>query len=113
MKSMRLIINYFRFASQIVLLLLILSPALARGLEDKIVFVSKHNGTLEVFLVEGLDGRPIQLTRNRFASWPSISPDGTEVVFVSHPPDRTIKHLQTAHRNAKNREIDGQRIETK
>ena len=99
MKSMRLIISYFRFASQIVLLLLILSPALARGLEDKIVFVSKHNGTLEVFLVEGLDGRPIQLTRNRFASWPSISPDGTEVVFVSHPPDRLsnilILHLAT------------------
>ena len=37
-------------------------------------------------MVEGLNGRPIQLTRNRFASWPSISPDGNEVVFVSRPP---------------------------
>ena len=86
MKHIGLIISYFRFASQIVLLLLILSPASARGLEDKIVFVSKHNGTPEVFLVEGLDGRPIQLTQDMFARWPSISPDGTEVVFVSDPP---------------------------
>jgi Tol biopolymer transport system component len=86
MKSMRLIINYFRLASRIVLVLLILSPAPARGLEDKIVFVFKHNGTPEVFLVEGLDGRPIQLTQDMFARWPSISPDGTEVVFVSNPP---------------------------
>jgi Tol biopolymer transport system component len=81
-----LIINYFRLASRIVLVLLILSPAPARGLEDKIVFVFKHNGTPEVFLVEGLDGRPIQLTQDMFARWPSISPDGTEVVFVSNPP---------------------------
>ena len=56
----------------------------ARELEDKIVFVSERQGTPEVFLVEGLDGRPFQLTRNLFASWPSISPDGTEVVFVAH-----------------------------
>ena len=56
----------------------------ARNLEDKIVFVSERQGTPEVFLVEGLDGQPFQLTRNRFASWPAISPDGTEVVFVAH-----------------------------
>ena len=86
MKSMRLIISYFCLASRIVPVLLILTPAPGWGLEDKIVFVSKRNFTPEVFLVEGLDGRPIQLTRNRFASWPSISPDGTEVVFVSRPP---------------------------
>ncbi len=88
MKSMRLIINYFRFTSRIVLVLLILSPALARGLEDKIVFVFKRNVIPDVVLVEGLNGRPIQLTRNRFARWPSISPDGNEVVFVSHQPGR-------------------------
>ena len=86
MKLVRLKIRYFRLASRIVLVLLILTPAHGWGLEDKIVFVSNHNATPEVFLVEGLNGRPIQLTRNRFASWPSISPDGTEVVFVSRPP---------------------------
>ena len=86
MKSMRLIIGDFRFTYRIGLVLLILSPAVARGLEDKIVFVSKRNGTPEVYLVEGLNGKPIQLTRDRFASSPSISPDGMNVVFVSHPP---------------------------
>ena len=86
---MRLIIGDFRFTYRIGLVLLILSPAPARGLEDKIVFVSNRNGTPEVYLVEGLDGIPIQLTRNRFASWPSISPDGTEIVFVSSPPGGT------------------------
>ena len=88
MKFMRLITSYYCFASRIVLALLILTPARGWGLEDKIVFVSNRNATPEVFLVEGLDGIPIQLTRNRFASWPSISPDGTEVVFVSAPPGR-------------------------
>ena len=83
----RLVIRCFRLASRIVLLLLILSPAAARGLEDKIVFVSNRNTIPEVFLVDGLNGRPIQLTQDRFASWPSMSPDGTEVVFVSRPPD--------------------------
>ena len=86
MKSMRFIISDFRLASRIVLVLLILTPAHGWGLEDKIVFVSKRNGTPEVFLAEGLDGKPIQLTQDMFASWPSISPDGTEVVFVSDPP---------------------------
>lgn len=99
MEHLRLMVSDFRLAFRIVLVLLILSPAPAMGLEDKIVFVSKRNGTPEVFLVEGLDSIPIQLTRNRFASWPSISPDGTEVVFVSHPPDRLsnilILHLAT------------------
>ena len=94
MKFMRLIISNFRFTSRIVLVLLILSPAPGWGLEDKIVFVSNRNATPEVFLVEGLDGIPIQLTRNRFASWPSISPDGTGVVFVSHPPGRPSNLLK-------------------
>ena len=66
----------------------------ARKLEDKIVFVSERQGTPEVFLVEGLDGRPFQLTRNLFASWPSISPDGTEVVFVSDPPAHAANILK-------------------
>ncbi len=66
----------------------------ARKLEDKIVFVSERGGTPEVFLVEGLDGRPVQLTRNLFASSPSISPDGTEVVFVSTPPAQTANILK-------------------
>ena len=65
---------------------MILSPAPGWGLEDKIVFVSNRNFTPEVFLVEGLNGRPIQLTQNMFASWPSISPDGKEVAFISRPP---------------------------
>ena len=63
-------------------------------MEDKIVFVSERQGTPEVFLVEGLDGHPVQLTRNLFASWPSISPDGTEVVFVSAPPDQATNILK-------------------
>ena len=88
MKFMRLITSYYCFASRIVLALLILTPAHGWGIEDKIVFVSNRNATPEVFLVEGLDGIPIQLTRNRFARWPSISPDGTEVAFVSAPPGR-------------------------
>ena len=86
MKFIRLITNCIRLTSRIVLVFLILSSTSARGSEDKIVFVSKRNGTPEVFLVEGLNGKPIQLTRNRFASWPTISPDGKEVVFVSQPP---------------------------
>ena len=86
MKYIRLIISYYRLASRIVLVLLILTPAHGWGLEDKIVFVSKRNFTPEVFLVDGLNGRPIQLTRNMFVNWPSIAPDGTEVVFVSRPP---------------------------
>ena len=70
--------------SCIALLILIDIPVQARQLQDKIVFVSERRGTPEVFLVEGLDGHPVQLTRNLFASWPSISPEGTEVVFVAH-----------------------------
>ena len=66
----------------------------ARELEDRIVFVSERLGTPEVFLVEGLDGRPVQLTRNLFASSPSISPDGTEVVFVSYPPAQAANILK-------------------
>lgn len=68
------------------LVLIIPSSIYARDLDDKIVFVSNRNATPEIFLVEGLDGNPIQLTRNMFASSPAISPDGTEVVFVSSPP---------------------------
>ena len=86
MELVRLMISCFRLASQIVLVLLILTPVHGWGFEDKIVFVSKRNFTPEVFLVEGLNGRPIQLTQNMFASWPSMSPDGTDVVFVSRPP---------------------------
>ena len=82
----RLIISGFRFTSRIVLVLMILGPAHGWGLEDKIVFVSKRNFTPEVFLFEGLNGRPIQFTQNMFTSWPSISPDGKEVAFVSRPP---------------------------
>ena len=66
----------------------------ARELEDKIVFISERQGTPEVFLVEGLDGRPFQLTRNLFASSPSISPDGTEVVFISYPPAQAANILK-------------------
>ncbi len=66
----------------------------ARELEDKIAFVSERRGIPEVFLVEGLDGRPVQLTRNLFASFPSISPDGTEVVFVSNPPAQAANILK-------------------
>ena len=65
-----------------------------RELEDKIVFISERQGTPEVFLVEGLDGRPVQLTRNLFASSPSISPDGTEVVFISYPPAQAANILK-------------------
>ena len=87
MELVRLMISCFRLASQIVLVLLILTPVHGWGFEDKIVFVSNRSLTPEVYLVEGLDGRPIQLTRNMFASWPSISPNGIEVVFASRPPD--------------------------
>ena len=66
----------------------------ARQLEDKIVFVSERRGTPEVFLVKGLDGRPFQLTRNLFASFPSISPDGTEIVFISYPPAQASNILK-------------------
>ena len=66
----------------------------ARELEDKIVFISERQGTPEVFLVGGLDGRPVQLTRNLFASSPSISPDGTEVVFVSNSPAQAANILK-------------------
>ena len=69
-------------------------PVHARELEDKIVFISERQGTPEVFLVEGLDGRPVQLTRNLFASSPSISPDGTEVVFISYPPAQAANILK-------------------
>ena len=86
MRYIRLIVSYFRLAWRIVLVLLILTPVRGWGLEDKVVFVSNRNGTPEVYLVEGLNGKPIQRTRDRFASSPSISPDGIEVVFVSHPP---------------------------
>ena len=85
MKLLRLIVSDFRLFSQTVLLLLILTPTIGWGVEDKIVFVSNRNTIPEVFLLEGLNSRPIQLTRNMFARWPSISPDGTEVVFVSRP----------------------------
>ncbi len=85
--------NLFAF-SCIALLILIDLSVHARELEDKIVFVSERRGTPEVFLVEGLDGRPIQLTRNLFASSPSISPDGTEVVFVSYPPAQAANILK-------------------
>ena len=92
----RLITNYSCFTSRIALVLLILGPAHGWGLEDKIVFVAKRNFTPEVFLVEGLNGRPIQLTRNMFVNWPSIAPDGTEVVFVSRPPGE-ISNLFKLH----------------
>ena len=76
--------------SCIALLILIDVSVHARELEDKIVFVSERRGTPEVFLVEGLDGRPFQLTRNLFASWPSISPEGTEIAFVAEPPGQRV-----------------------
>lgn len=94
MKSIILITNNLRFTSLIALVLFVLTPTNGWGLEDKIVFVSKRNGTPEVFLVEGLDSEPIQLTRKRYARSPSISPDGTEVVFVSHPPGRLSNILK-------------------
>ena len=78
----------------IAFLILIDVSVQARQLEDKIVFVSKRRGTPEVFLVESLDGRPFQLTRDLFASSPSISPDGTEVVFVSNPPAHAANILK-------------------
>ena len=37
-------------------------------------------------MVDGRQGRPIQFTLNLFTSWPSLSPDGTEVVFASDTP---------------------------
>ena len=37
-------------------------------------------------MVDGLQGRQIQFTLNLFTSWPSLSPDGTEVVFASDTP---------------------------
>ena len=80
--------------SCIAFLILIDVSVHARELEDKIVFVSERQGTPEVFLVEGLDGRPFQLTRDLFASWPSISPDGTEIVFVSNPPRQSANILK-------------------
>ena len=80
--------------SCIVFLISIELSVQARKLEDKIVFVSERLGTPEVFLVEGIDGRSVQLTRNLYASWPSISPDGTEVVFVSTPPAQTANILK-------------------
>ena len=80
--------------SCIALLILIDIPVQARKLEDKIVFVSERRGTPEVFLVEGLDGRPAQLTRNLYTNWPSISPDGTAVVFVSSPPGQSENILK-------------------
>ena len=80
--------------SCIALLILIDIPVQARKLEDKIVFISERRGTPEVFLVEGLDGRPVQLTRNLSASSPSISPDGTEVVFISYPPAQAANILK-------------------
>ena len=80
--------------SCIALLILIDVSVHARELEDKIVFVSERRGTPEVFLVEGLDGRPVQLTRDLFASSPSISPDGTEVVFISYPPAQAANILK-------------------
>ena len=83
------------FAFSCIALLISIEPSvLARKLEDKIVFVSERRGTPEVFLVEGLDGRPLQLTRALFASSPSISPDGTEVVFVSNPPAHAANILK-------------------
>ena len=80
--------------SCIVLLISIDVSVYARELEDKIVFISERQGTPEVFLVEGLDGHPFQLTRNLFASSPSISPDGTEVVFVSNSPAQAANILK-------------------
>ena len=86
----RLTVNYFRITFRISLLLMLLIPipGQTRDLEDLIVFVSRTHGTLksDLFLVKGLKGRQIQLTQNLYASWPSISPDGTEVVFISEPP---------------------------
>ena len=80
--------------SCIAFLILIDMPVQARQLEDRIVFVSERRGTPEIFLVEGLDGRPFQLTRNLFASSPSISPDGTEIVFISYPPTHAANILK-------------------
>ena len=100
----RLIVIYIRFVSRIATALLLLVPcsAHARDLEDKIVFVSRIHGTAksDLFLVEGLDGRRIQLTQNLYASCPSIPPDGNQVVFVSEPAVGTIQHSQTKPRES-------------
>ena len=112
-------VNYLRFTFRIalVLMLLIPIPAHTSKLEDIIVYVSRTHGTLksELFLVEGLNGKPIQLTRNMFASSPSISPDGTEVVFVSRPPGglSNIFHLHIATRRIKKLTEDAEWADTK
>lgn len=79
---------YIRFVTRIATAVLLFIPCSVQAINfaDKIVYVSNLGVTPEMFLVEGLDGNPTQLTRNMFVSSPTISPDGAEVAFVSNPP---------------------------
>lgn len=79
---------YIRFVTRIATAVLLFIPCSVQAINfaDKIVYVSNLGVTPEMFLVEGLDGNPTQLTRNMFVSSPTISPDGAEVAFVSSPP---------------------------
>lgn len=53
--------------------------------DDKIVFESDREGTMDVFIVEAFGGRPVNLTqhgaRDRSSSW---SPDGKKIAFESN-----------------------------
>jgi TolB protein len=81
----------FRFSNAVVGILVLTSAIAtitsihAKGAEDRIVFTS--GGSDLLFLVDGLQGKPEQLSHKSRPSiyHPSVSSDGKEVVFISFP----------------------------
>ena len=89
-------VKAFRLSSKFIGILIITGVILAttsiyaESVKDRIVFTSERmsNGRgNDLFLVDGLQGKPVQLSaelRPRIHD-PSFSPDGKEVVFISFP----------------------------
>jgi Tol biopolymer transport system component len=68
----------------ILLIVVIVTSVYSVGIEDRIIFITERFSSSDLFLVDGLKGKPVQLTHNLDVRHPSLSPDGEQVMFISN-----------------------------